>query len=75
SCLHHFFGIYDLFSFYSKWAKEDAQKIVMFLSTHNMTTGVSAYVGLGMGLAQGDGPRKKKRRTTVAHYRNFTYLW
>eukprot|EP00267_Zea_mays_P043590 XP_020395696.1 uncharacterized protein LOC109940548 [Zea mays] len=28
------------------------------------TTGVSAYVGLGMGLAQGDGPRKKKRRTT-----------
>ncbi|AQL02917.1 Putative threonine aldolase family protein [Zea mays] len=28
------------------------------------TTGVSAYVGLGMGLAQGDGPLKKKRRTT-----------
>ncbi|KAL5678939.1 hypothetical protein ACJX0J_005324, partial [Zea mays] len=28
------------------------------------TTGVSAYVGLGMGLAQGDGPRKKKRTTT-----------
>ncbi|KAL5670064.1 hypothetical protein ACJX0J_022285, partial [Zea mays] len=28
------------------------------------TTGVSAYVGLGMGLAQGDGPRKKKRRRT-----------
>ena len=25
---------------------------------------MSAYVGLGMGLAQGDGPRKKKRRTT-----------
>ncbi|AQK51734.1 hypothetical protein ZEAMMB73_Zm00001d049978 [Zea mays] len=28
------------------------------------TTGVSAYVGLGMGLAQGDGTSKKKRRTT-----------
>ncbi|ONM00539.1 hypothetical protein ZEAMMB73_Zm00001d030183 [Zea mays] len=31
------------------------------------TTGVSAYVGLGMGLAQGDGPRKNKRTSTKGY--------
>ncbi|KAJ1257238.1 hypothetical protein BS78_K155300 [Paspalum vaginatum] len=32
------------------------------------TTGVSAYVGLGMGLSQGDTPRKKKRSGTKDEY-------
>ncbi|KAL5675911.1 hypothetical protein ACJX0J_012042 [Zea mays] len=58
-----------------KWAKEDAQLHPIIKKI------VIAYVGLGMGLAQGDGPRKKKRRTMkeyvkrivdeVAHLQNF----
>jgi hypothetical protein len=37
------------------------------------TTGVSAYVGLGMGLAQGDGPRKKKRTTMKEYVKRIVY--